>query len=144
MDSDPNFGFGSESESWIRIRIRNWPKLPLFVLKFLRSLIFKHKKAAIPQLRDLAPNKLRNKFSIDEDLAHYAFCMCIVFPPMPVNLWLHRRKIRLIEGKAKCHLTKLACKGTLRQVFICLRPRTLYPPPPYTIYLFTQGRGGES
>jgi hypothetical protein len=42
-DSNPdsNPGFGSGSESWIRIRIRNWPKLPLFVLKFLRSLKLK-------------------------------------------------------------------------------------------------------
>ena len=32
------------------------------------------------------------------------------------------RKIRLIEGNAKClHLKKSTCKGTLRQVFICLR-----------------------
>jgi hypothetical protein len=45
---------------------------------------------------------------------------------------------------------KLTCKGTLRQVFICLRPRTPYPPPPlHTVYvskvcvhiLFTQVRG---
>ncbi len=134
-------GFASRvwirSESWIRIRIRNWPKLPRFVLKFLRSLIFKHKKFAIPQIRDLASNKLR----IYEDLAHYAFCMCIVFPPMAVNLLLHRRKIRLIEGKAKCHLKKLACKGILRQVFICLRPRTLYPPP-LTLYTYSHREGG--
>jgi hypothetical protein len=27
---------------------------------------------------------------------------------------------------------KMTCKGTLRQVFICLRPRTPYPPPPVT------------
>ncbi len=60
-----------------------------------------------------------------------------------------RRKIRLIEGNAKCrHLKKFICKGTLRQVFICLRLRT--PPPQplrkvyvYTVYLFTQGRGPE-
>jgi hypothetical protein len=32
-----------------------------------------------------------------------------------------RRKIRLIEGNANS-------KGTLRQAFICLRPRTPYPP----------------
>ncbi len=32
------------------------------------------------------------------------------------------RKIRLIERNAKCcHGKKLTCKGTLRQVFICLR-----------------------
>jgi hypothetical protein len=41
----------------------------------------------------------------------------------------------------------MTCKGTLRQVFICLRPITP-PPPPYTLftckqYLFTQGRGAE-
>jgi hypothetical protein len=41
-----------------------------------------------------------------------------------------------------------ACKGTLRQVFICLRPRTPYPSPPplhtvyvYKVYLFTQESG---
>ncbi len=42
-----------------------------------------------------------------------------------------RRKVRLIEGNAKCcHLKNLTCKATSRQVFICLRPRTPYPPPP--------------
>jgi hypothetical protein len=29
---------------------------------------------------------------------------------------------------------KLTCKGTLRQLFICLRPGTPYPTPPYTLY----------
>jgi hypothetical protein len=63
-----------------------------------------------------------------------------------VPVLLSRRKIRLIEGKAKCrHLKILTCKGTLRQVFICLRPRTPYTPLShcilvYSIYLFTQGR----
>ncbi len=39
----------------------------------------------------------------------------------------YRRKIRLIEGNAKCrHLKKFTCKGTLRQVFISLRPRTRF------------------
>ncbi len=41
---------------------------------------------------------------------------------------------------------KLTCKGTLRQVFLCLRPTTPCPSPlhtvyVYTVYLFTQGRG---
>ncbi len=66
------------------------------------------------------------------------------------QLSLSRRKIRLIEGNAKCrHLKKLTCKGTLRQlIIICLRPRTPNPPPPpihtkyvYAVYLFTQRRG---
>ena len=52
-DSNPvtNPGFGSGSASWIWIRIRNCLKLPLFLLKFLRSFIFKYKKSTIPQLR---------------------------------------------------------------------------------------------
>ncbi len=65
-----------------------------------------------------------------------------------------RRKIRLAEGNAKCHhLKKLTCKGTFRQVFICLRPRTLTPPPLYillhTVYVYSvcilihTGRGRE-
>jgi hypothetical protein len=59
-----------------------------------------------------------------------------------------RIKIRLIEGYAKClHLRKSTFKGTLRQVFICLRPRTpylsLYNVYVYTVYLFTQRRGGR-
>jgi hypothetical protein len=38
---------------------------------------------------------------------------------------------------------KLTCKGTLRQVFICLRPRTPYTaytpiPLPYTMYTCKQ------
>jgi len=41
-----------------------------------------------------------------------------------------RRKKRLIEGNAKCSdLKKLIFKWTLRQVFICLRPRTNAPLP---------------
>ncbi len=49
---------------------------------------------------------------------------------------LQRRKIRVIEGNAKCrHPKKLVCKGTLRPVFICLRPRTPKDPPPYTLYI---------
>ncbi len=45
-----------------------------------------------------------------------------------------RRKIRLIEGNAKCrHLKKWTCKGTCgRCCDFCLRPRTPYPPSPLT------------
>jgi hypothetical protein len=42
---------------------------------------------------------------------------------------------------------KLTCKGTLRPVFICLRPRTPYPPPPNTLdtciqYTYSHKEGG--
>ncbi len=44
-----------------------------------------------------------------------------------------RRKIRLLEGNANCrHVKKLTCKGTLRQVFICLTPRAPFSPTPFT------------
>ncbi len=52
---------------------------------------------------------------------------------------LDPRKIRLIEGNAKCHhLKELTCNGTLRQVFICLMPRTPNPPSLHTVYVYTE------
>ncbi len=51
---------------------------------------------------------------------------------------LKRRKIRLREGNAKCcHLKELICKGTLRQEFICLRPRTPYTLYACNVYMYT-------
>jgi hypothetical protein len=43
-----------------------------------------------------------------------------------------RRKIILMEGDAKCRHLKVTCIGTLRQVFICMRP------------IFHTGKGGGS
>jgi hypothetical protein len=68
----------------------------------------------------------------------------------PFSLGLARRKIRLIESNEKCcHLKKLICKGTLRQLFIFLKPRTPYKPPPhiqsvnvYTVHTW-KGGGGD-
>ncbi len=65
------------------------------------------------------------------------------------NLNLYRKPKTLKESNAKCrHLKKLTCKGILWQVFICLRPRTPFPPDTlftciqYTF--FTKERGRES
>jgi hypothetical protein len=57
----------------------------------------------------------------------------------------NRRNIRLTHrGNAKFRHKKLTCKGTLRQMFICLRPRSAYHPPPLPLHtVFTQERWGE-
>jgi hypothetical protein len=54
-----------------------------------------------------------------------AMCQYILETGVAVLINFDRRKIRFIEGNRKCrHLKKLTSNGTLRQVFICLRPRT--------------------
>jgi hypothetical protein len=65
------------------------------------------------------------------------------------KLVYHRRKIRLVVPMQNVvvYLKKLTCKGTLRQVFICLRPRVPHTPPPNTVYVYkvycTYSHGGE-
>ncbi len=62
--------------------------------------------------------------------------------------WQHGL-INYTDTKAKYrHIQKLTCKGTLRQVFICLRTRTPYTTPrthciQYT-YSHSEGGGGDS
>ncbi len=54
-----------------------------------------------------------------------------------LQVTIERRKIRLIEGNAKCrHRKKLKCKG---QVFICLsEAQNPIPRTPYTLYTCIQ------
>ncbi len=63
-----------------------------------------------------------------------------------IKICIRPKKIRLIESNSKCrHPKNLTCKGTLRQVFICLRPRTQYRSlhiRAYNILIHT-GKGGE-
>ncbi len=69
----------------------------------------------------------------------------------PMYQYRRRRKIRLIESKAKCnYLKNLPLKGLCGRGSICLRPLppmtpplfyTLYTCTQYTYLLFTQGRG---
>ncbi len=53
----------------------------------------------------------------------------VIFIQMIFHVTYSHRKIKLVEGNAKClhpiKLKKLTCKGTLRQLFICLRPPPL-------------------
>jgi hypothetical protein len=93
-------------------------------------------------------------YSLNMSVGLPVFSSIFSLPSKVMNICQQRRKLRLIDDNATYrHLKKLTCKVTLRRVFICLRPRTPYPPPPYTlymyivhtVYLFTQGRGrGES
>jgi hypothetical protein len=53
FDADPGSGV---EKIWIWDKHPGPATLIFVVLKFLRSLIFKHKKATHPQLRDLATN----------------------------------------------------------------------------------------
>ncbi len=105
--------------------------------------------------------KIIKLFDIQQPARHTVFAkllLCqicstghrIVELPVRMNISIDRRKMRLIEGNAKCcHLKILTCKGTLRQVFIWLRPRTPYPPPPaytlftYILYTNSHREGGE-
>ena len=61
-------------------------KTSSFFTKILHRLIFKHKKSVIPQLRDLATNNLRNKFSIYEDLTH--ICILHVYSVPSLCHWI--------------------------------------------------------
>ncbi len=92
-------------------------------------------------------------YSKDQNQLYSTFCRWRLLPkPTKSNFCIdrvYRRKIRLIEGNAKCrYLKKFTCKGTLRQVFICLRPRTPYPPYTqytcilYVQYTYSHGEGG--
>jgi hypothetical protein len=71
--------------------------------------------------------------------------------PIPSSLSSHHGLINYIDTKAKFrHLQKFTCKGTLRQVFICLRFHPSYdpipPPPIHCILVFCilihTGKGG--
>jgi hypothetical protein len=64
--------------------------------------------------------------------------MCV--HTLPYTEGEHYGPINYTDTKAKCrHLNKFTCKGTLQQVFICLRPPPLLPMtrPVHTVYVYT-------
>jgi hypothetical protein len=70
-----------------------------------------------------------------ECFAYIIMINCTYFQKKNV-FTVERRKLRLIEGNAKCpHLKKIGLKRD--RVYICLWPRTPYPPPLHTVYVYT-------
>jgi len=61
-----------------------------------RNLIFRHKKAALPQVRDLASNKVRPRYSIYEDLtpANHAHLRALSADPRIKSIWSFNGQIR--------------------------------------------------
>ncbi len=84
-------------------------------------------------------------FVLSRSILFYKTAACNLGLPLADSA--PRRKIRLIDGNAKCrHLKVLTCKGALRQVlYNCLEAQNPIPPLQtlyvYTVYLFTRGRG---
>ena len=71
--------------------------------EFIRSLVFKHKKAALPTALDLSNNRVRNKFSIFEDLAPatHAQFRALADDIRVKSVWTyggHTVKVRLLES----------------------------------------------
>ncbi len=66
-----------------------------------------------------------------------------IFPDGPDGFW--RRNKKVIEAKQNVVIKKLTCKGTFRQVIICLMTRTYTLPPLHTVNVYTVylGKGGE-
>ncbi len=89
-------------------------------------------------------------FQTDSCIPTYMYNDDVIVFPLLVHFFhiAKHRKIRLIEVNAKWHhLKKFTCKGTLRLVFICLRPRTSYPPLTHCIRVCSirpRGWWGES
>ncbi len=87
-------------------------------------------------IKSIVHSKVRMCLFCLRSILFYKTAVCNLGLPLADSA--PRRKIRLIEGNARCrHLKILTCKGTLRHVFICLRPRTQYHPPLHTVYVYT-------
>jgi hypothetical protein len=72
------------------------PVIVKFPFQNIRSLLFKHKKTALPTFRDLPSNKIRNKFSVFEDLtpSTHAHLRTITSDPRVRSAWSYNGQIR--------------------------------------------------
>ena len=81
------------------------------------------------------------KFVSGETGRNYSYLSWAVGKPLPLRVVFYSQTFGPQKDKAHrrqckcCHL-KLTCKGTWRQVFICLRIRTPYPPFTHCICVY--------
>ncbi len=82
---------------------------------------------------NLYPNLLSNGFFVSSNVSPLWEQSCHQYSP--ISNTSYRRKIRLIEGNAKCrNLKKFTLKGTLQQVSVW-GPETHTFPPLHTVYV---------
>jgi hypothetical protein len=64
--------------------------------EFIRALVFKHKKAALPTALDLSSNRVRNKYSVFEDLspATHSLFRVLADDIRVKSVWSYRGQIR--------------------------------------------------
>jgi hypothetical protein len=76
---------------------KSYPVIVKLASQHTRSLIFKHKKTALPSDRDLATNKVRSRYAIYEDLtpANHAQFRTLSADPRVKSIWSYGGQIRL-------------------------------------------------
>jgi hypothetical protein len=76
------------------------PVILKFSSEFVRNLIFKHKKEALPKDTDFATNRVRNRYSIFEDLTatNHAMLRSLADDPRVRSVWSFSGQLRF-----KCH-----------------------------------------
>ena len=102
------------------------PVIVKFYSEFIRSLIFKHKRDALPTTTDLPSNRIRPKFSIYEDLtsSNHALLRSFADDPRVKSAWSFSGQIRF-----KTHTSDTVYKATsLSDTFdMLVKPTTANP-----------------
>jgi hypothetical protein len=102
------------------------PVIVKFYSEFIRSLIFKHKRDALPTTTDLPSNRIRPKFSIYEDLtsSNHALLRSFADDPRVKSAWSFSGQIRF-----KTHTSDTVYKtSSLSDTFdMLVKPSTSNP-----------------
>jgi hypothetical protein len=100
------------------------PVIVKFYSEFIRSLVFKHKRDALPTTTDLPSNRIRPKYSIYEDLtaSNHSLLRSFADDPRVKSAWSFSGQIRF-----KTHASDTIFKATsLSDTF----DKLVKPPPP--------------